>query len=80
MTIARIFQSGNSQALRLPKAFRFQSSEVEIFRRGDEVVLREHRGNAGESLAEAFAAVPPMPPDFFAEGRHDAPAQARERL
>lgn len=79
MTTARIFQSGNSQALRLPKAFRFRSSEVEIFRRGDEVVLRERRGNVGENLAEAFADLAPMPADFFAEDRRDAPAQTRER-
>jgi antitoxin VapB len=80
MTTARIFQSGNSQALRLPKAFRFRSSEVEIFRRGDEVVLRERRGNIGENLADAFAGLPPMPADFFAEGRRDTPAQTRGRL
>lgn len=80
MTTARVFQSGNSQALRLPKAFRFKSNEVEIFRRGDEIVLRERRGNAGENLAEAFADLPAMPADFFAEGRRDAPAQTRERL
>lgn len=40
MAIAKVFQSGNSQAVRLPKEFRFASKEVEIFRRGDEVVLR----------------------------------------
>ena len=33
-TKARVFQSGNSQAVRLPKEFRFRSSVVEIFRRG----------------------------------------------
>ena len=38
MTFARIFQSGNSQAVRLPKDFRFDVDQVEIFRRGDEVV------------------------------------------
>jgi antitoxin VapB len=41
MAVAKIFQSGNSQAVRLPKGFRFRSKEVEITRRGDEVVLRE---------------------------------------
>jgi antitoxin VapB len=41
MATARVFKSGNSQAVRLPKEFRFDSNEVEIFRRGDEVVLRE---------------------------------------
>ena len=41
VTTAKVFKSGNSQAVRLPKEFRFASDEVEIFRRGDEVVLRE---------------------------------------
>ena len=41
MTEAAIFMSGNSQAVRLPKSFRFNGKSVEIFRRGDEVVLRE---------------------------------------
>ena len=41
MTYARVFQSGNSQAVRLPKEFRFSADRVEIFRRGDEVILRE---------------------------------------
>ena len=40
MNTAKIFKSGNSQAVRLPKEFQFDVSEVEIFRRGDEVVLR----------------------------------------
>jgi len=38
--LAKVFQSGNSQAVRLPKEFRFDVDEVEIFRRGDELVLR----------------------------------------
>ena len=32
----KVFQSGNSQAVRIPKAFRFDVDEVEIFRCGDE--------------------------------------------
>jgi antitoxin VapB len=36
-----VFTSGNSQAVRLPKAFRFNSKTVQIERRGDEIVLRE---------------------------------------
>jgi len=32
-----VFKSGNSQAVRLPKAFRVKSKEVEI-RAGDEIV------------------------------------------
>ena len=41
MAIARVFKSGNSQAVRLPKEFRLRSKEVEIFRQGDDLVLRE---------------------------------------
>lgn len=41
MQTTRVFMSGNSQAVRLPKEFRFGTDEVEIFRRGNEVVLRE---------------------------------------
>ena len=47
-----VFQSGNSQAVRLPKEFRFKSKTVEIFRRGDEVVLREKPRTLGEVLRE----------------------------
>ncbi len=41
MTTAKVFRSGNSQAVRLPKQYRLKSNEVEIYRRGDEIVLRE---------------------------------------
>jgi antitoxin VapB len=41
MPTARVFKSGNSQAVRLPKQFRVRSKELEIERRGDEIVLRE---------------------------------------
>ena len=45
MATARVFKSGNSQAVRLPKKFRVNSKELEISRRGDEIVLREKRGS-----------------------------------
>lgn len=52
MTEAAVFMSGNSQAVRLPKPFRFQGSSVEIFRRGDEVVLREKRKTLAQALGD----------------------------
>ncbi len=76
MTRARIFKSGNSQAVRLPKQFRFQVDEVEILRRGQEIVLREPKRNLGQ----AFAALGAMPDDFMAEGRKDQPPQTRDAL
>jgi antitoxin VapB len=39
METAKIFWSGRSQAVRLPKDFRFQSKEVRIRRHGSTVVL-----------------------------------------
>lgn len=36
---ARLFAHGGSQAVRLPKAFRFDGQEVRIRREGDEVIL-----------------------------------------
>ncbi|MES1928852.1 virulence-associated protein-like protein [Salinisphaera dokdonensis CL-ES53] len=78
MTTAKIFRSGNSQAVRLPKAFRFDSQEVEIYRRGDEIVLREKRPN----LAAAFDALTDLPDDMIdaLEHRDDPLPEERERL
>lgn len=76
MTYARIFQSGNSQAVRLPKEFRLNVEQVEIFRRGDEIVLREIPLNA----TAIFDALSSLPADFMAGGREDTPPQEREVL
>jgi antitoxin VapB len=76
MAKARVFKSGNSQAVRLPKQFRLNSAEVEIFRRGDEIVLREKpRG-----MARAFDLLAELPDDFMAGGRQDDPPQKRDDL
>ena len=76
MTIARVFMSGNSQAVRLPKEFRVRSAELEIFRRGDELVLPEPSGG----LARAFDLLTQLPDDFLPDGRDDTPPQLREGL
>ena len=47
---AAVFTSGNSQAIRLPKEFRFDTKQVTIERRGDEVVLRAKKQTVGELL------------------------------
>lgn len=74
MTTARVFQNGNSQAVRIPKEFQLAVKEVEIFRRGDELVLRPIAQNLSDVL-DIFAA---MPDDFMAEGRLDPPPQERD--
>jgi antitoxin VapB len=62
MASAKVFKSGNSQAVRLPKEFRFQGEEVEIFRRGEEVVLREKT----KGLERAFWLLANLPIDVDA--------------
>jgi antitoxin VapB len=76
VTTTRVFKSGNSQAVRLPKEFSVDSKVLEIFRRGDEIVLRE----PAKGLARAFELLTNLPEDFFAEGRHDTPPQHRQGL
>jgi antitoxin VapB len=76
MSTARVFRSGNSQAVRLPKEFRFKSKEVEIFRRGDEVVLREKPAN----MARAYELILSLPDDLEIHDRDNDLPQEREGL
>ena len=76
MTTARVFKSGNSQAVRLPKEFRVGGRELEIFRRGREIVLRE----PATGLSRAFDLLANLPDDFLSEGRRDTPPQERKGL
>lgn len=77
LAVARVFRSGNSQAVRLPKAFRLKGPEVEISRRGDEIVLREKRSRG---LAEAFEIIVSMPLDAFQDIKDKRPPQRRKGL
>ena len=62
LTETTVFQSGNSQAIRIPKEFQFHTKRVEIFREGKSIVLRPLPTTAAESLAD-------LPPLSAAEGR-----------
>jgi antitoxin VapB len=74
MATTRVFKSGNSQAVRLPKEFSVRSKRIEIFRRGGEIVLRE----PAKGLSRAFDLLTELPDDFLAAGRKDGPPQTRE--
>lgn len=78
MDRAKVFKSGNSLAVRLPLAFRVSAKELEIFRRGDEIVLREPRkqGDLLEAL-DLLAAMPDDAVEAIIDGR---PPQTREGL
>lgn len=54
MDTARLFQSGRSQAVRLPKAFRFQGQEVAVKHFGNGVLLLPI-DNPWQILEEAIA-------------------------
>jgi len=76
MAIARVFTSGNSQAIRLPHAFRVDVSEMEIFKRDGELVLRPIQ----QDLSRAFELLSQLPDDFLSNGREQLPMQEREGL
>jgi antitoxin VapB len=76
MATARVFRSGNSQAVRLPKEYRFDTDEVEIFRRGDEIVLRERT----RGMERAFELLMKLPEDMFEGIRDERPPQKRKGL
>ena len=77
MNTAKVFRSGNSQAVRLPKKFRLKSKEVEIFRRGNEIVLREK----SDDMRHALDLIMDLPEDILlAAAEDDGPPQKREGL
>ena len=41
--LTRVFKSGNSQAVRIPKDFQLDVEEVEIFARGDELIIKKSK-------------------------------------
>ena len=76
MATTRVFKSGNSQAVRIPKELQFDADEVEILRRGGEIVLRPKPRN----LAQAFELLTGLSADFFKGGRRQPRAQKRAPL
>ena len=52
MATAKLFKHGGSQAVRLPKEFRFEGTEVTIEKRGSEVVLKPKRRPKFKTLDE----------------------------
>ncbi len=76
METAKIFWSGRSQAVRLPKSFRFDVSEVSIKRRGESVIL-EPVADSWDWLA---AVVGPVDADFEDPAREPVAQQERPEL
>lgn len=77
---AKVFRSGNSQAVRLPKDFRFDVEEVEISREGDAVILRPRHDVSTPWTSLRAAMERGFSADFMAEGRQQPDSQSRPKL
>ncbi len=73
---AKLFWSGRSQAVRLPKSFRMEGTEVRIRRQGRQVVLEP----IAEDWAWLDAIAGTFSDDFFAGGRRQPDQQERPEL
>lgn len=70
---AKIFMNGQSQAVRLPKEFRFTTNEVSITPLGNGIVLQPLL----KTWKDVFNEIKPTG-DFFVEGRENLPLQERK--
>lgn len=75
MKAARVFQSGNSQAVRLPKEFQLDAKEVGIFRQEGDLILRPMKKTWREYFRHSRKFT-----DDYPERIEDLPAQERGRL
>jgi antitoxin VapB len=75
MKTAKIFRSGNSQAVRIPKEFRMEGEEVEIQKRGATLLLRPKK----TSWTPLIQSLPRFTDDFMKHGRKQPRAQTRDR-
>ncbi|MBA3028648.1 MAG: AbrB/MazE/SpoVT family DNA-binding domain-containing protein [Desulfobacteraceae bacterium] len=74
MKTAKIFTNGNSQAVRLPKEFQFDVPEVNIYKRGSEIILIKKQ----KDLTRAFELLTELSDDFMENGRQQPEIQDRE--
>jgi antitoxin VapB len=75
MKTAKVFKSGNSQAVRIPKEFHIEDDELEIRRKGKAIVLEPRK----RSWASLFESLDKFTDDFMAEGRKQPSRQKRRR-
>jgi antitoxin VapB len=76
MQVAKLFKNGNSQAVRLPKEFRFSGDRVYIKKVSNGVLLLPHE----ESWQIMFDALDQFSDDLFANGRQQPDQQTRADL
>jgi antitoxin VapB len=70
---AKLFMHGRSQAVRLPKEFRFEGTEVRVSRVGDKVIL-EPLARTEAEIAAVWAKLDALGArDFLPDGIPDEP-------
>ena len=78
-TDAKLFWNGRSQAVRLPKEFRFEGDRVRVTRFGAGVLLEPVPEEKKETVEEWFARIDALKGDpLFPEGRQQNLAPIRE--
>ncbi|HEY1160918.1 MAG TPA: AbrB/MazE/SpoVT family DNA-binding domain-containing protein [Terracidiphilus sp.] len=78
-TDAKLFWNGRSQAVRLPKEFRFEGDRVRVTRMGAGILIEPLPTVEKETLEELFARMDAMGADpLFPEGRKQNLAPIRE--
>lgn len=76
METAKIFENGRSQAVRLPKKFRFDTDEVIVQQLGDAVILVPEK-----SMWKTFlSGLNEFTSDIFEDGRDQGVQKERESL
>lgn len=79
VTTAKLFWNGRSQAVRLPKAFRFEGDAVSIRRQGNAVVLEPLAPAKDEwTWLDEFPA--DFDPEFEKHALEEVPQQERPEL
>ena len=76
MMTAKVFENGRSQAVRLPKEYRFSSDEVMVNKIGDIVILMP-KADKWKSFMDA---IDMFSSDYMEEGRAPQTIQEREGL
>ena len=76
MATAKVFWSGRSQAVRLPKEFRVNTQELTIRREGKALILEQKPAD----WAWLVDIQQGLSPDFMAEGAEPSPQQKRPDL
>ena len=73
MQTVKVFKLGKAQAVRIPARYKFDTGEVEVFQRGNELVLRPKT----ETAADMFARARSVAGDSFTEWERPEQGTAR---